>query len=142
MKLYSDKRGGLTVADKYDKVLVATNLKKYTIRGLHYQTDPEQVKIIQVSQGSILDFVYNVRTEQVIFTLLNSSSEPFKVGKGWAHGYLTLEDNTVVTYGVTGEYNESTYTVYPWTDIKPIMLRIVEIVMSSSITISDKDNGL
>ena len=62
---FDDDRGSLTCVDvkKWNQVNVSVNNKKSTFRGMHYQNSPRQSKQIIVTKGSIIDFIYNLKTE-------------------------------------------------------------------------------
>ena len=96
----SDNRGNLSIIDsnKFDQILISHNDTKFTFRGMHYQENPQQVKIVKVVQGKIIDFVYNITTNKVNTYHLTPESEQLIVDKSMAHGYLTLEPNTCLLY--------------------------------------------
>lgn len=84
---------------------------KGTIRGMHYQRKPkEEDKIIQCLSGKIFDVALDLRRGSKTFgqwvseTLNPRSRKMFLVPKGCAHGFQTLEKNTVVEYFVTQYY--------------------------------------
>lgn len=88
------------------------SLQKHIFRGLHYQIPPyAQDKLVRVIKGSILDFVLDIRKSSNTFGQLESfklSSDNFNqifIPKGFAHGFLTLEDNTETIYKVTNYYS-------------------------------------
>ncbi|MDC0901242.1 dTDP-4-dehydrorhamnose 3,5-epimerase [Candidatus Pelagibacter sp.] len=119
------------------------SLQRYIFRGLHFQIPPfAQDKLVRVIKGSILDFVLDIRKSSKTFGQIESfklSSENFNqifIPKGFAHGFLTLEDNTETIYKVTNYYspehdfginiNDSSLNIDLPTDLK-------------NITLSDKD---
>ena len=59
---FTDKRGDFILFDSKEcsQVNVVTNTEKYTFRGLHYQTDPPQIKTVKVIQGKVLDILYMI----------------------------------------------------------------------------------
>ena len=82
------------------------------LRGLHYQLPPRaQDKLVRVVRGAILDVVVDIRRGSPTFRQwlsLEISAKKWNqilVPKGFAHGFLTLEDNTEVVYKVTDYYS-------------------------------------
>ena len=97
--------------------------KQYTFRGLHFQKHPhEQAKIVRAIQGRILDIVVDIR--QGSDTYLKSfsvelSKENFLsiyIPKGFAHGFVALEDNTVFSYKCSEFYNKDSERSIAWDD--------------------------
>lgn len=87
------------------------NHKKGTIRGMHYHQKPyEEGKIVSVSQGAIMDVIIDIRPSSPTYKKWESfalSSDNYKmlyISKGFAHGFQTLEDNTVVYYQMDSIY--------------------------------------
>ena len=118
---YDDDRGSLTCIDtkKWDQVNISKNLKKFTFRGMHYQTSPPQTKFIKVVKGSIIDILYNLETQESSFYILDED-DALLVDKKFAHGFITLEPNTIVSYLVKGAYNPSSeHTIY-WKNVDRI----------------------
>ena len=146
-KTYEDNRGSYTpiqtneLGIEWEQCSISINDKKGTFRGLHYQTNPPQTKYIKVVRGSIIDFMFNLDTKELLYFTLGSN-EAILVPHNMAHGFLTLEDDTIVTYMVKGEYNPDSehsivwHTISDAKDIIESMLRELEV----NITISDKDN--
>ena len=146
-KTFNDNRGSYTpiqtneLGIKWEQCSISVNTHKGTFRGLHYQTNPPQTKYIKVVKGSIIDFLYNLDTNELLYFTLDSN-EAILVPDNMAHGFLTLEDMTIVTYMVKGEYNPESehsivwHTISDAKDIIESMLRELGV----NITISDKDN--
>ncbi len=87
---------------------------KYTFRGLHFQKPPfEQAKLIRVLRGSILDIALDLRRnsssylEHKQFTLSANNFKQLFIPPGFAHGFLTLEDNCEISYKVSNPYNHA-----------------------------------
>jgi dTDP-4-dehydrorhamnose 3,5-epimerase len=89
----------------------AASHRRGTLRGLHYQLPPAaQDKLLRVTRGAIFDVAVDVRRGSPTFgkwTSLTVSAAQWNqlfVPRGFAHGYLTLEDDTEVIYKVTSLY--------------------------------------
>jgi len=143
MKVYPDDRGLFVIGEgqTYDQMFVSSNDAMYVFRGMHYQTEPYQTKVVKVIQGEIIDFLYNLKTGEVEEYKLDSSSKPLYISEDYAHGYMTLRLNTILFYGVTGEFNKDTYKSIPYTTIPAIKERIGEICAESLVIINDKDRN-
>jgi dTDP-4-dehydrorhamnose 3,5-epimerase len=82
--------------------------KKNVLRGMHFQTPPQDhVKLVYVLSGKILDVVVDLRTEQPTFgkyftvELSEENRKAIYIGKGFAHGFLAMEENSIVEYHTT-----------------------------------------
>jgi len=141
LNTFTDERGSLTCIDtkKWEQVNISVNNKKSTFRGMHYQEYPKQEKQIIVTKGSIIDFIYNLKTKTLeAYTL--GEGECVYVNKYSAHGFLTLEDDTTVTYMVRGKYNPSREKSIVWKDIPHLKTVILSNCNEDEIIISEKDN--
>ena len=85
---------------------------KNVIRGMHFQLPPDDhIKLVNVIQGSILDVVLDLRKNSKTYGKYFSVSLNVKDGmtiyipRGFAHGFLAKEDNSVVEYNQTTGYN-------------------------------------
>ena len=71
----------------------------------------EQAKLVRVLKGSILDIALDLRQESATylqhkkFTLTENNFKQLFIPAGFAHGFLTLEDNCEISYKVTNPYN-------------------------------------
>ena len=92
------------------------------IRGLHYQIDNAQGKLIHVISGAIRDVVVDIRIGSPNFgksfaAILNvKNHKMLYVPEGFAHGYLVLENDTVVHYKCTNYYNINSEFGIRWDD--------------------------
>lgn len=82
-----------------------------TLRGMHYQTAPhEEAKLVRCTRGAIHDVIVDVRPESPTFKewfgvdLTAGNYRMLYVPEGFAHGFITLEDATEVTYQVSAFY--------------------------------------
>jgi dTDP-4-dehydrorhamnose 3,5-epimerase len=143
-KTYEDNRGSYTPISTYelgiewDQCSISINDKKGTFRGLHYQTNPPQTKYIKVIRGSIIDFMLNLDTKELQYFTLDSN-QAILVPDNMAHGFLTLEDDTIVTYMVKGEYNPQSEHSIVWHTIDEVK-KVIESNIEGELIISHKDN--
>lgn len=97
--------------------------RKGTLRGLHYQIAPhEEVKLIHCSRGAIYDVVLDLRRESPTFKdwvaamLTLEKRNMMYVPEGCAHGFLTLEDESEVTYQMSEFWNAESARGVRWND--------------------------
>lgn len=97
--------------------------KKGTLRGLHFQLPPsEQAKLIRVIRGSIYDVVIDLRKNSPTylksenFGLSASNFHMLFVPRGFAHGFMALEDNTEIIYKVDNYYSQEHDSGIVWND--------------------------
>jgi len=86
---------------------------KGILRGLHFQRNPyAQGKLVSVLQGAVLDVAVDIRKESETYgqhlaiELSANNKKIFYVPPGFAHGFLTLEDNTIFCYKCTNYYHK------------------------------------
>jgi dTDP-4-dehydrorhamnose 3,5-epimerase len=86
--------------------------KRGVLRGLHFQTPPAaQDKLVRVARGSIFDVALDIRSGSATFGqwagLVISAQEwnQLFIPRGFAHGFVALEDDTDVLYKVTAPYS-------------------------------------
>jgi len=141
---FKDSRGSFTSIDSkfldinWEQFNIGTNDNKFTFRGLHYQTSPQQTKCIKVIQGKILDIWVDLKTDEV-FTFKIDNSEMLYIPNTYAHGYLTLEPNTIVAYLVKGKYNPDSEHSIIWKTIPKVKNIVDDYLQGYQIWISDKD---
>lgn len=137
---FSDNRGMFIPYNlgEWDQMNISTNYARFTFRGMHYQTNPPQTKLVKVIQGKVLDILYNLNTGQVEFYELDKDNELY-IADNYAHGFLTLEPDTIFTYLVKGEYNPKSEHSIVWDSIPEIKKTVLEYTKGISLTISDKD---
>ncbi|MGE0637840.1 MAG: dTDP-4-dehydrorhamnose 3,5-epimerase [Bacteroidia bacterium] len=133
-KVFEDSRGYFLEA--YNKqvfndlgikeTFVQDNLsksEKNVLRGLHFQNPPHaQGKLVSVICGAVLDVAVDIRKNSPTYgryyaaELSEKNKHILWIPPGFAHGFLTLEDNTVFSYKCTGLYNKSAEDSILWND--------------------------
>ena len=123
-KIHGDNRGYFVEtfrADKLEEFLGyqlnfcqdnESKSSKGVLRGLHYQLPPfSQTKLVRVIQGRVLDVAVDIRKNSPTFgqhTAVELSAENKKqmlVPRGFAHGFIVLEDDTIFAYKVDNYYS-------------------------------------
>ena len=91
--------------------------KKDVVRGMHFQLPPhDHEKLVFVPTGSIMDVVVDLRKNSSTFKksfsieLSAENKKSIFIPKGIAHGFKSLEDNTITVYSVTTEHNPTADT--------------------------------
>ena len=98
--------------------------QKGVLRGLHFQEPPfAQAKLVRVVKGSVLDVVVDIRKDSETYgqhfslNLSEGNKKMIWIPSGFAHGFLTLEDDTIFTYKCTGMYNKDSECALIWNDL-------------------------
>ena len=154
--IHKDKRGyffeGYNKSD-FDKKIKKINFVqdnysfskyKYTIRGLHFQKKPfGQKKLITVLKGKIMDVVLDINPKSKYFgrhkIYILDSKKPYMllVNDDFAHGFCTLEDDTIVLYKCTNYRDAKSELGMIWNDPK---LKIKWPVKKPIISKKDRQN--
>lgn len=102
---------------------VSHSIKKGTLRGLHFQEKPfEQSKIIYCLKGRIRDVAVDLRKDSKTYLkwfavdLDDKNHYALLIPKGFAHGFQTLENETIVNYKVDNPYNPNKDCTIMWND--------------------------
>lgn len=116
--------------------------KKSVIRGMHFQLPPhDHEKLVFVPKGEIIDVVLDLRKnsktykKSISVRLSSENKKSIFIPEGLAHGFKSLEDNTITVYNVAKEYHAKSDTGidfnsfgFDWEEENP--------------TLSDRDRGL
>ena len=115
--------------------------KKGVLRGLHFQSPPfAQGKLVRVMRGSVLDVAVDIRKDSPTYgkwesvVLSGKNKWMYLIPAGFAHGFVTLEDDTIFFYKCTNVYNKASEGSILWND--PVLNIDWEI---NDPVISDKD---
>lgn len=156
-KVFEDKRGSFAPLEfrnvgpfnkEWLQSNVSTNPNKYTLRGLHFQVgEYAQSKLIKVIEGRILDVVVDIRKGTETFMKVEmfdmNPGDELLVPKGFAHGFITLEENTIVQYLVDNVYSPENEGSIVWVRFSEVLGKMMELTEGdfnhSKLTIADKD---
>lgn len=161
---YSDKKKILNFTQNTDDSLIQTYFvqdnvsysKEGVFRGLHYQVgDWSQAKLVRVLKGRVIDFVVDLREESntfgkfEYFELSEKSGNSLFIPPYYAHGFLSLEDDTIFHYKCGNLYkkeNEGSITpldnvIRHVTDNKMTIKEVIDMyLMDSELLLSEKDS--
>ena len=145
--VFGDNRG-LFFPLQLDSNWVQSNVSissKWTFRGLHHQKGSSaQTKLVTVIKGSIIDFIVDLRFgsfKDIQFFRMFPGHQ-LKVPAGYAHGFLSLEDDTIIQYLVDNNYNPHSEISFDWKSIDIIKeIILLEIGNEANINMSDKDKN-
>lgn len=123
-KIHGDERGYFVETFRADKLEEFLGYKinfcqdneskssRGVLRGLHYQLHPAaQTKLVRVIQGKVLDVAVDIRKNSPTFgkhvavELSSENKKQMLVPRGFAHGFIVLEDDTVFAYKVDNYYS-------------------------------------
>lgn len=133
-QVFEDERGYFFESFNQEKFLNAgvevhfvqdneSKSQKNVLRGLHFQKPPfAQGKLVRVMKGAVLDVAVDLRKSSKTYgkwaSIVLSESNKFMywIPEGMAHGFLTLEDQTVFFYKCTNVYNKESEGSIRWND--------------------------
>jgi dTDP-4-dehydrorhamnose 3,5-epimerase len=102
---------------------ISFNLRKGTLRGMHYQIGPhEEAKLVRCTRGALYDVAVDLRRDFSSYkkslgvVLSAENRRMLYVPKGFAHGFLTLKDGTEVFYQMSDYYAPESQRGFRWND--------------------------
>lgn len=136
-----DEKMGQTVNFVQDNESLS---QKGTIRGMHFQTDPwEQAKLVRVIKGSVYDVAVDIRPWSTTFGkyvgvyLSGDNHQQFFIPRGFAHGFVALEDNTILQYKCDNYYHKANESCFKWDSIGIPWNNYINL---NNIVLSERDN--
>ena len=154
-QVHGDERGYFVETFRQDKLEAFLGFKvnfcqdneskssKGVLRGLHYQLAPAaQTKLVRVIQGSVLDVAVDIREgsptfgQHVAVKLTAENKRQLFVPRGFAHGFVVLEDKTTFAYKVDNYYSPENDRGMSFNDTD---LKINWILDESELKLSEKD---
>ena len=155
--LFKDDRGYFF--ESYNENIFQTNFKKIRfiqdneseskfgiLRGLHFQKEPwQQSKLVRVIKGKIQDVAVDLRIDSPTFKkyvsviLDDQNKKQLFIPKGFAHGFLVLSNQAIVSYKVDAYYSQSYDSGIKYDDPT---LNINWLLEKKDIILSDKDSQL
>jgi len=107
---------------QYVQDSISFNIKKGTLRGMHYQKPASEIKLVQCLKGEIYDVIIDLRKDSPSFekwTAVNLTEDNLTIiyiPKGCAHGFQTLKDNTLISYKISEFYEPLQAQGIAWDD--------------------------
>ena len=154
-KVHGDDRGYFVETFRADKLEEFLGFKlnfgqdneskssKGVLRGLHYQLPPHaQTKLVRVIQGRVLDVAVDIRRnsptfgQHVAVELSAENKKQLLVPRGFAHGFVVLEDDTIFAYKVDNYYSPECDRGIAFDDES---LNIDWVLEKEELKLSDKD---
>lgn len=146
ISIFKDNRGSfipIQIEDNWVQSNLSINDNPFTWRGLHFQVGPrKQAKYVSVIKGRIIDIIVGLTGDNLgkveIYEL--SEGEGIFVPKGYAHGFLTLESGTIVSYFVNERYSKEHEVSVHWTSVPEVKKTVESYLGNHQLIISDKDD--
>lgn len=99
------------LVSRYVQMNNSLNTRKGTLRGMHYQLPPAaEVKVVRCLQGALFDVIVDLRPDSSTcgkwfgIELSGENRKMLYIPRGFAHGFITLRDNTEAFYMVSDAY--------------------------------------
>lgn len=102
---------------------ISFNRKKGTLRGMHYQAPPNvEAKLVRCTMGAVYDVIIDLRPDSSTFKqwisveMTSENRKMIYIPEHFAHGFITLEDNTEVFYQMSEFYAPDSARGIRWND--------------------------
>lgn len=119
--------------------------KKGVLRGLHFQKENTQAKLVRVLQGKVFDVAVDLRPSSSTYgkwegvILSEENKKMFMIPRGFAHGFLVLSDTAVFTYKCDDVYNHEADGGLAWNDPEVGIVWPMEGLTQEELLTSQKD---
>jgi dTDP-4-dehydrorhamnose 3,5-epimerase len=118
-----DEYAAVGLDTQINQCSVSVNTRAGTLRGLHFQAEPQpETKVVRVQRGAIWDAIVDLRKESPSYAawfgveLSADNARSLYVPKGFAHGFITLVDDTEVHYQISTAYVAAAARGIRWND--------------------------
>lgn len=156
-KVYGDQRGYFMETYNYDEFREAgldmkfvqdnqSKSRKGVLRGLHFQTEHSQGKLVRVLSGEVFDVAVDLRKESSTYKkwngiiLTGENKKQFYIPEGFAHGFVVLSDEAEFAYKCTDFYYPEFESGVIWNDPEIAIKWPIESL--DEILLSEKDKSL
>ena len=119
--------------------------KKGVLRGLHFQKENSQAKLVRVVKGEVFDVAVDLRPESKTYgkwegvILSEENKKMFMIPRGFAHGFLVLSDEAEFTYKCDDIYNHKAEGGLAWNDPEVAIEWPLENMKVDELLTSEKD---
>jgi dTDP-4-dehydrorhamnose 3,5-epimerase len=111
------------LAARLEQCSASYNAKRGTLRGMHYQAAPhEEAKVVRCTSGAVYDVIVDARADSptagvhVGVELARAADTLLYVPQGVAHGFITLADDTELSYLISAPYEPRAQRGFRWDD--------------------------
>jgi dTDP-4-dehydrorhamnose 3,5-epimerase len=111
------------LAARLEQCAISYNVKRATLRGMHYQAPPyEEAKLVRCTRGAVYDVIVDARAgsptagAHVGVELARHADTMLYVPEGVAHGFITLSDDTELSYLISVPYEPRAQRGFRWDD--------------------------
>ena len=155
--VFSDDRGHFREWFKHEEIYFKTGFnfsvlqanvsesKRGVIRGIHYSLSPEgQAKWITCLSGAILDVIVDIRPNSPTFKKVEliridaTCQKSLLVGSGLGHGFISLSENSTVSYLLSSRYNPTLEYAINFFD-KDLKIDLCDLLADTNPLLSEKD---
>ena len=119
--------------------------KKGVLRGLHFQKENSQAKLVRVIKGEVFDVAVDLRPGSKTYgkwegvRLSEENKKMFMIPRGFAHGFLVLSDEAEFTYKCDDVYNPNAEGGLAWNDKDVAIDWPLENIKEEELLTSEKD---